>query len=164
MQKWYFQEEGTTAPSPTGHHKIGDTSRGPLTTLTQCTGFLGDIHAWAPGGSHRTKKYQVISCPPCEVLGTLTRNNFIFRHCLTLTFLSVNTSQKTGLLFFASDELNKSQIDNISAPAKRVILMKPVYRSGSNSQNWTQKNNRLVPNRKRSTSRLYYLTYTQSTS
>ena len=34
---------------------------------------------------------------------------------------------------------------------------KPVCRSGSNSQNWTW-NNRLVPNRKRSTSRLYIVT------
>ena len=33
-------------------------------------------------------------------------------------------------------------------------LEKPLCRSGSNSQNWTW-NNRLVPNRKRSTSRLY---------
>ena len=34
---------------------------------------------------------------------------------------------------------------------------KPVYRSGSSSENWTW-NNRLVPNRKRSTSRLYIVT------
>ena len=34
---------------------------------------------------------------------------------------------------------------------------KPVCRSRSNSQNWTW-NNRLVPNRKRSTSRLYIVT------
>ena len=45
---------------------------------------------------------------------------------------------------------------------KRVLLRnlpleKPVYRSGSNSLNWTW-NNRLVPNRKRSTSRLYIVT------
>ena len=36
-------------------------------------------------------------------------------------------------------------------------LEKPVCRSGSNSQNWTW-NDRLVPNRKRSTSRLYIVT------
>ena len=34
---------------------------------------------------------------------------------------------------------------------------KPVRSSGSNSENWTW-NNRLVPNRKRSTSRLYIVT------
>ena len=34
---------------------------------------------------------------------------------------------------------------------------KPVRRSGSNSENWTW-NDRLVPNRKRSTSRLYIVT------
>ena len=34
---------------------------------------------------------------------------------------------------------------------------KPICRSGSSSQNWTW-NNRLVPNRKRSTSRLYIVT------
>ena len=36
-------------------------------------------------------------------------------------------------------------------------LEKPVCRSGSNSKNWTW-NNKLVPNRKRSTSRLYIVT------
>ena len=36
-------------------------------------------------------------------------------------------------------------------------LEKPVCRSGSNSSNWTWKN-RLVPNRNRSTSRLYIVT------
>ena len=36
-------------------------------------------------------------------------------------------------------------------------LEKPICRSGSNSQNWTW-NYRLVPNRKRSTSRLYIVT------
>ena len=36
-------------------------------------------------------------------------------------------------------------------------LEKSVCRSGSNSENWTW-NNRLVPNRKRSTSRLYIVT------
>jgi hypothetical protein len=79
------------------------------------------MHAWAPGWSHKTRKYQVTSCPPREILGTLTRNNFIFGHCLILTFLNVNTSQKIGLLTFASDELNKSQIGNISAPAEGDI-------------------------------------------
>ena len=36
-------------------------------------------------------------------------------------------------------------------------LEKPICRSGSNSKNWTW-TNRLVPNRKRSTSRLYIVT------
>ena len=38
-----------------------------------------------------------------------------------------------------------------------LSLEKPVYRSGSSSQNWMW-NNRIVPNRKRSTSRLYIVT------
>ena len=38
-----------------------------------------------------------------------------------------------------------------------LSLEKPVCRSGSNSQKWTW-NNRLVPNRKRSSSRLYIVT------
>ena len=38
-----------------------------------------------------------------------------------------------------------------------LLLEKSVCRSGSNSQNWTW-NNRLDPNRKRSTSRLYVVT------
>ena len=47
-----------------------------------------------------------------------------------------------------------------------LTLEKPACRSGFNSYNWTW-NNRLVPNRKKSTSRLYIatlLTYMQSTS
>ena len=36
-------------------------------------------------------------------------------------------------------------------------LEKPICKSGSNSENWTW-NNRLVPNRERSTSRLYIVT------
>ena len=45
--------------------------------------------------------------------------------------------------------------------SSHLPLEKPLCRSGSNSENWTW-DNRLVPNRKRSTSRLYhpaYLTY-----
>ena len=41
--------------------------------------------------------------------------------------------------------------------SNHLPLEKPVCRSGSNSQNWTW-NNRLVPNRKRSMSRLYIIT------
>ena len=40
---------------------------------------------------------------------------------------------------------------------RTCLLRKSVYRSRSNSQNWTW-NNRLVPNRKRSTARLYIVT------
>ena len=39
----------------------------------------------------------------------------------------------------------------------QLPLEKPVYRSGSNSENWTW-TNRLVPTRKRSMSRLYIVT------
>ena len=52
-----------------------------------------------------------------------------------------------------------SRDGNIRPPD--LPLEKPLCRSGSNSENWTW-DNRLVPNRKRSTSRLYhpaYLTY-----
>ena len=45
----------------------------------------------------------------------------------------------------------------IFLPGEFHELEKPVCRSGSNSYNWTW-NNRLVPNRKRSTSRLYIVT------
>ena len=54
------------------------------------------------------------------------------------------------------NKLENSERDgNTRAPD--LPLEKPVYRSGSNSQNWTW-NNRLVPNRKRSTSRPYIVT------
>ena len=50
---------------------------------------------------------------------------------------------------------NSSRDGNIGPPD--LPLEKSVYRSGSNNKNWTW-NNILVPNRKRSTSRLYIVT------
>ena len=50
---------------------------------------------------------------------------------------------------------NSSRDGNTRLPD--LPLEKSVWRSGSNSQNWTW-NNRLVPNRKRSMSRLYIVT------
>ena len=48
-------------------------------------------------------------------------------------------------------------LKEMGIPDHLNCLLRPVCRSGSNSQNWTW-NNRLVPNRKRSTSRLYIVT------
>ena len=48
-------------------------------------------------------------------------------------------------------------LKEMGIPVHHLPLEKPVCRSGSNSQNWTW-NNRLVPNRKKSTSRLYIVT------
>ena len=50
---------------------------------------------------------------------------------------------------------NSSKDGNTKPPD--LPLEKPICRSGSNRQNWTW-NNRLVPNRERSTSRLYVVT------
>ena len=54
------------------------------------------------------------------------------------------------------NKLENSERDGNTRPPD-VPLAKPICRSGSNSQNWTW-NNRLVPNRKRSSSRLYIVT------
>ena len=54
------------------------------------------------------------------------------------------------------NKLENSERDGNTRPPD-LPLEKPVCRSGSNSQNWTW-TNRLVPNRKRSTSRLYIVT------
>ena len=48
-------------------------------------------------------------------------------------------------------------VESTQLQAPDLPLEKPVCRSGSNNQNWTW-NNKLVPNRKRSTSRLYIVT------
>ena len=48
-------------------------------------------------------------------------------------------------------------LKEMGIPDHLTCLLRPVCRSGSNSSNWTW-NNRLVPNRKRSTSRLYFVT------
>ena len=53
-------------------------------------------------------------------------------------------------------KLENSESDGNTRPPN-LPLEKSVCRSGSNSQNWTW-SNRLVPNRKRSTSRLYIVT------
>ena len=52
--------------------------------------------------------------------------------------------------------MDNSERDGNTRPPD-LPLEKPVCRSGSNSQKWTW-NNRLAPNRKRSTSRLYIVT------
>ena len=52
--------------------------------------------------------------------------------------------------------MENSERDGNTRPAD-LPLEKPVCRSGSNSENWTW-NNRLVPNRKRSSSMLYIVT------
>ena len=54
------------------------------------------------------------------------------------------------------NKLENSERDG-NARTPDLPLEKPIRRSGSNSSNWTW-NNRLVPNRKRSTSRLYVIT------
>ena len=48
-------------------------------------------------------------------------------------------------------------LKEMGIPDHLTCLLRNLYRSGSNSQNWTW-NNILVPNRKRSTSRLYIVT------
>ena len=48
-------------------------------------------------------------------------------------------------------------LKEMGIPDHLTCLEKVVYRSGNNSQNWAW-NNRLVPNKKRSTSRLYIVT------
>ena len=54
------------------------------------------------------------------------------------------------------NKLENSKSDENTRPPD-LPLEKSVCRSGSNSENWTW-NNRLVPNRKRSTSRQYIVT------
>ena len=54
------------------------------------------------------------------------------------------------------NKLENSERDGNTRPPD-LPLEKSVCRSGSNSEKWTW-NNRLVPNRKRSTSRLYIVT------
>ena len=48
-------------------------------------------------------------------------------------------------------------LQEMGIPSPDLPLEKPICSSGSNSSNWTW-NNRLVPNRKRSTSRLHIVT------
>ena len=48
-------------------------------------------------------------------------------------------------------------LKEMGIPDHLTCLLRNLYAAGSNSQNWTW-NNRLVPNRKRSTSRLYIVT------
>ena len=54
------------------------------------------------------------------------------------------------------NKLENSERDGNTRPPD-LPLEKPICRPGNNSESWTW-NNRLVPNRKRSTSRLYIVT------
>ena len=56
----------------------------------------------------------------------------------------------------SQETVENSEREGNTSPSD-LPLEKPICRSGSNSYNWTW-NNRLVPNRKRSTSRLYIVT------
>ena len=62
---------------------------------------------------------------------------------------------KANILFICASVENSERDGNTRPPD--LPLEKSVCRSGSNSLNWTW-NNRLVPNRKRSSSRLYIVT------
>ena len=61
-----------------------------------------------------------------------------------------------ALTVWITKTVENSERDGNTRPPD-LPLEKPICRSGSNSWNWTW-NNRLVPNRKRSTSRLYIVT------
>ena len=72
------------------------------------------------------------------------------------TSISALVTMPKPLTVLITTNCGKSERDgNTRAPD--LPLEKPVCRSGSNSQNWIG-NNRFVPNRKRSTSRLYIVT------
>ena len=72
---------------------------------------------------------------------------------------TINHSSFSRPSFFVIVEWKKTYIheSHIQQVIKKIPLEKPACRSRINSQNWTWKN-RLVPNRKRSTSRLYIVT------
>ena len=68
----------------------------------------------------------------------------------------------------AFDCVDHNKLENSERDGNTMPLEKPMCRSGSNSQNWTW-NNRLLPNRKRSTFKAVYchpahLIYMQTTS
>ena len=69
------------------------------------------------------------------------------------------TKNKEILIFFFCGDIktveNSERDGNTRLPD--LPLEKPICRSGSNSYNWTW-NDRLVPNKERSTSRLYIVT------
>ena len=60
------------------------------------------------------------------------------------------------LIVWTKQTLENSERDGNTRPPD-LPLEKPICRSGSDSENWTW-NNRLVPNRKRTMSRLYIVT------
>src|SRR5574337_5511 len=68
---------------------------------------------------------------------------------------ALSTMPKTSM-YGSQQTVEDSKRDGNPRPPD-LPLEKPLCRSGSNSSNWTW-NNRLVPNRKRSSSRLYIIT------
>ena len=79
----------------------------------------------------------------------------------SLAFLYTNNEKsereiKASIPFTIATKRYKYLGINLLTRPPDLPLEKPICRSGSSSQNWTW--NRLVPNRKRSTSRLYIVT------
>ena len=72
------------------------------------------------------------------------------------TSISALLTMPKPLTVWITITVENSERDGHSRPPD-LPLEKPVFRSGSNSSNWAW-NNRLVPNRKRSMSRLYIVT------
>ena len=116
-------------------------------------------------GSSQTRDQTHVSCIGRRILyHWATREDPWWNYTNILkrtTFIRIDVSIKARMTtsyaktFDCVDhnKLENSERDGNTRPPE-LPLEKPVCRSGSNSYNWTW-NNRLVPNRKRSTSRLY---------
>ena len=91
-----------------------------------------------------------------SVLGGPTRHGLVSLSQIRLWSYDQMVQFSVNVVSVCLPSVENSERDgNTRLP--HLPLEKPVCRSGSNSQNWTW-NNRLVPNRKRSTSRLYIVT------
>ena len=150
-------------PAPPRHQSCELSRRQSLNSDVQFQLFLASALAFCVQDHPST-------CIQLHGQADLMQQTRVLRECkICQTIIYLDNKQKTFIPFLQPQDRSKTQSSclpfarslyseregNIRPPD--LPLEKPVCESGSNSQNWTW-NNRLVPNRKRSTSRLYIVT------
>ena len=124
-------------------------------SCVSCTGrqifFFHHCAIWETSGNDKGQNLGTISIYYIDIIYCRSKSHYCLLLCLIYRQISPLSFPNFSFFFLRLDA------QYLKFPFILGALEKPICRSGSNSYNWTW-NNRLVPNRKRSTSRLYTVT------
>ena len=141
--RFKFQSQRKTMPK---NAQISTQLHSSLTLVKQCSKFS------KPGFSNtRTVNFQMFNLEIANICWIIEKARVPEKHLFLLYWLC-----QSLWLRGSPETVENSEGEGNTRPPD-LPLETSVCRSGSNSQNWTW-NNRLIPNRKRSTSRLYIVT------